>query len=223
MRTFLKSIDSYGIPVSLTYKKKPVISSVMGGIFTILARAVVIGYLGLQCKGVFDKNYTVQTSLLKRDLTKDFTIYNLTKDNFDFAVRLDWAWKYYEPDVWAHIDEYVDLRVTQNVYTWVKDSGGFPVPSRNKIRSKLVPCQPSRLHVNASNDFLGIYSNYLCPEKIDFYVQGMFSAEKVGFIQIAIRECNQDQLDLKYNKTRKCKPQSESDRISGQLKLNLVF
>jgi hypothetical protein len=47
MRTFLKSIDSYGIPVSLTYKKKPVISSVMGGIFTILARAIVIVYLGL--------------------------------------------------------------------------------------------------------------------------------------------------------------------------------
>jgi hypothetical protein len=64
----------------------------------------------------------------------------------------------------------------------VKDSGGFPVPSRSKIRSKLVPCKPSRLRVNATNDFLGIYSNYLCPEKIDFYVQGMFSAEKVGFI-----------------------------------------
>ena len=108
----MKNIDRYGIPVSLTYKKQPVISSVMGGLFTILARVIVVVYLGIQCKGVLDKNYTVQTSLLKRDLTKDFTIYNLTADNFDFAVRMDWAWKYYEPDVWAHLDEYVDLRVT---------------------------------------------------------------------------------------------------------------
>jgi hypothetical protein len=43
-------------------------------------------------------------------------MYNLTDKNFDFAIRMDWAWKYYEPEVWAHIDEYVDLRVTQNVY-----------------------------------------------------------------------------------------------------------
>jgi|LauGreDrversion4_2_1035121.scaffolds.fasta_scaffold635266_1 hypothetical protein len=26
-----------------------------------------------------------------------------------------------------------------------------------------------------------------------------------------------------YNKTRKCKPRADSDRISGQLKLNVIF
>ena len=122
----MKSLDRYGIPVSLTYKKKPVISSVMGGVFTILARGIVIAYLCLKFQNVLNKSYTVQTSQLKRDLTKDNTIYNLTHDNFDFAVYLDWANKYEEPDVWTHIDEYVDLRVSQNVYTWGKDKAGYP-------------------------------------------------------------------------------------------------
>jgi hypothetical protein len=37
MRSLLKNIDTYGIPVSLTYKKKPEIRSVIGGLFTIFA------------------------------------------------------------------------------------------------------------------------------------------------------------------------------------------
>ncbi len=182
LRSLLKSVDSYGIPVSLTYKKNPEIRSVFGGLVTVLARLVVVIYFCIQCKSIIDKEYDVQTSLLKRDLRQDATIYNLTHDNFDFAVRMDWAWKYYEPEVWAHLDEYVDLRVTQNVYKWVKDSGGFPTPYRTKIRSKLIPCNSTRLNVNATHDFLGITTKYLCPEKIDFYVQGMLSAEQTGFI-----------------------------------------
>lgn len=112
MRSILKNIDSYGIPVSLTYKKKPEIRSVIGGLFTIIAWVGITIYFFIECSGIYNKDYTIQTSLLKRDLTKDTTMYNLTDKNFDFAIRMDWAWKYYETDVWAHIDEYVDLRVT---------------------------------------------------------------------------------------------------------------
>jgi hypothetical protein len=42
----LKSIDRYGIPVGLTYKSEPEITSVVGGLATILARVVIIAYLG---------------------------------------------------------------------------------------------------------------------------------------------------------------------------------
>jgi hypothetical protein len=98
--------------VGLTYKNEPEIKSVVGGMATILARVVIVAYLGFSCKSVFDKKYTIQSSELKRDLTVDKTIYNLTNDNFDFGLFMDYAWKNYEPDVWAHLDEYVDLRVT---------------------------------------------------------------------------------------------------------------
>ncbi len=45
-KRFLKNIDRYGIPVGLTYKGEPEITSVVGGLATILARLVIIAYLG---------------------------------------------------------------------------------------------------------------------------------------------------------------------------------
>ena len=39
--SLLKSIDTFGIPVSLTFKGHPEIKSVIGGIFTVIASLVV--------------------------------------------------------------------------------------------------------------------------------------------------------------------------------------
>ena len=75
MAKFVKNVDVYGVPVSLTYKSEPNIKSTMGGIATILARLIVVIYLGYSCKAVFDKKYTLQTSVIKRDLNNDLTTY----------------------------------------------------------------------------------------------------------------------------------------------------
>ena len=113
----------------------------MGGVATIAARLIVFVYFAIQCKNVFNKDYNLQTSLLKRDLTLDTTTYNLTKDNFDIGLRLDYLLKDQEPEVWENLDQYVDLRVTQNTYQWVNDGKGFPVFSRMKTRATLGPCK----------------------------------------------------------------------------------
>ena len=55
----VKSVDSYGVPVSLTYKGDPQIKSLLGGSATILARTLVVAYFVYQCKGVLDRNYTL--------------------------------------------------------------------------------------------------------------------------------------------------------------------
>ena len=68
LRSLLKSIDTFGIPVSLTYKNEPEIRSVIGGLFTLVARLVIAIYFFIECIEVFNKKYDVQTSLLKRDL-----------------------------------------------------------------------------------------------------------------------------------------------------------
>ena len=76
---------------------------------------------------------------------------------------------------------------------------------------------------NKTKDYMGISTNYLCPEKVDFFVQGMLSSDDTWFIQIAVRECTQSYIDEKYNKTKKCMNMSESARVAKQLKLNIVF
>jgi hypothetical protein len=47
LKRFFKNIDSYGIPVSLTYKNEPLIHSVTGGVATLLARLIVGVYIVL--------------------------------------------------------------------------------------------------------------------------------------------------------------------------------
>jgi hypothetical protein len=59
----------YGQPVSLTYKNSKQINSVAGGVATLLSRMIVIIYLLVQCKAVFDRNYTLQTTNLKYDIS----------------------------------------------------------------------------------------------------------------------------------------------------------
>ncbi len=102
-------MDSYGIPVSLTYKNEPCITSVLGGVATIIARLLVLTYLLVKCKSVFDQEYTLQTSFSKTDLTTDPTISNITRDKFDFGIKVDYLQKDIDPETFKNLDDYVQL------------------------------------------------------------------------------------------------------------------
>jgi len=56
---FLKRIDMYGIPVSLTYRKSPEIKTSLGGMLTIISRLLIVVFLGLQIKDVIKRKYTI--------------------------------------------------------------------------------------------------------------------------------------------------------------------
>jgi hypothetical protein len=93
----VKNVDSYGVPVSLTYKGDPQIKSLFGGIATILARTIVIAYFVYQCKWVFDRDFTLETSVMKRDLSKDDKMVLFNKTNFDFGINLQYNFYEKEP------------------------------------------------------------------------------------------------------------------------------
>ena len=59
-------------------------------------------------------------------MTVDQTMYNLTLSNFDFGLRLEYVPGASEPNVAANLDEYIDIRVSQNYYYWVVDQFGTP-------------------------------------------------------------------------------------------------
>lgn len=42
-------------------------------------------------------------------------------------------------------------------------------------------------------------------------------------IEIAVKACNQSNLDIKYNKTRQCAPKDEILRVASYLKMYLVI
>jgi hypothetical protein len=101
----------------------------------------------------------------------DKTIYNFSMGNFDIAVFLDYTFKKKDPEVWNNLDQYVDLLVTQNVYYWTKDPvTGDAIFNKKKNRANLIPCvAPRMLQNNVTKDYLGIRTNYLCPDKVDFF------------------------------------------------------
>jgi hypothetical protein len=70
-RKIIEKADMYGVPVSLTYKKEPHIKSFFGGFATILSRLTVIGFFGYQCKALLEQQYTLQSTIVKKDLTTD--------------------------------------------------------------------------------------------------------------------------------------------------------
>jgi len=61
----------------------------------------------------------LNSSSLKRDLTQDNTIYNLSTYDYDFGLRLEYNLRDEEPDIFLNLDQYVDLSLQQNTYSWV--------------------------------------------------------------------------------------------------------
>ena len=97
VKKLIKSVDSYGVPVSLTYKGDPQIKSLFGGAATIIARILVVAYFVYQSISVLNREFTIQTSVKKRDLSKDDNIFHFNKTNFDFGIHLQYIFYENEP------------------------------------------------------------------------------------------------------------------------------
>jgi hypothetical protein len=64
----------------------------------IIARLLVIIFLGYECKSVLNKDYTLFTSIKKFDLTSEEIGFNFTLGKeFDFATRLEYLMAKTEP------------------------------------------------------------------------------------------------------------------------------
>lgn len=109
----------YGVTVNLTYKDgNQTIKTFPGGLATILARFTIFIFFIYKSYGVYNQDHTLQTSVLRRDLTTDLTTYNLNQDNFDFGLRIENVLDMFEPDVTRNLELYVDIKVTQNHCKW---------------------------------------------------------------------------------------------------------
>ncbi len=56
---FLVNVDTFGVPVNLTYQDNPEIKSSVGGLMTIISRLLILTFLGLQITDVVRRKYTI--------------------------------------------------------------------------------------------------------------------------------------------------------------------
>ncbi|CDW83536.1 UNKNOWN [Stylonychia lemnae] len=223
LQSYIKNLDSFGIPVSLTFKNDPHLKSFVGGAMTVLSRIGVFIYLALQMISVFSKTATIQASFYRRDLIKDPTQYDLTLKDFDYGIRLEYVFYEREPQIQAELDQYVYMQISQNIYTWVKDKKGNSVFQKQKIKTELGNCSQGRLGLKEGEvDYLGIINGYQCPKDVNYQIKGSFSGEQTKFIQLSVRDCNQTYLNEAYNKTKQCKSKKEIERVSANLKMYFV-
>ncbi len=91
LRKLIKSIDEFGVPVNLTFKGDPFIKSMTGGLMTLVARIMVFSYFIYQLSRVIRSDYSLQSSMLVRNLQDDKSVITLDSfDKFDFAVKLEY-------------------------------------------------------------------------------------------------------------------------------------
>ena len=97
----IKDMDIVGVPVSLTYKNDTHFKSLPGGIMTIVIRLGIIAYFVQQLILLFSNNSTITNTYFRRDFNTDQTVYNLTKKDFNFGIRVFYLFQEKEPLVQA--------------------------------------------------------------------------------------------------------------------------
>ncbi|TNV83622.1 hypothetical protein FGO68_gene15123 [Halteria grandinella] len=219
----VEDVDAFGVPISLTYKRQTHIKSFVGGLFTLLAYGLIAAFFFYQCKSVITREYGVEDLTIKRNLQNGTDMLNITQTDFDFGVKVDYLNKLHEPEVQANIEEYIELTVSQEVSKWVYDYNGEPVHIKDKTFAKLGSCDYGRLGlVEGIKNYLFIRENYYCAHNFTFQLQGSSTGQLQKYIVIDARACNQTSLNIKYNNTKKCKPQSEILRVASLIKLYFV-
>ena len=93
-------------------KSNTTVQTFPGGLATLLSRFTIFIFFLYKSYGVYNQDHTLQTSVLRRDLTTDQTAYNLTQNNFDFGLRIENILDIFEPEVSKNLELYVDVKVT---------------------------------------------------------------------------------------------------------------
>ncbi len=88
---FLRSQDSLGYPVSLTYKGENTYRSSLGGFLTLIGKLLILIYFCFQIKAVIlQEKKKVTANIEKVDLLHSPIIY-LNDSNFKVAIKLEYS------------------------------------------------------------------------------------------------------------------------------------
>ena len=80
-------MDTYGYPISLTYKKSQTFRSAFGGVMTFLSLLGLLAFFSVQMYNVVNhKEFNLRVTSYIRDLYADQRVFNLSLNDFDVAI-----------------------------------------------------------------------------------------------------------------------------------------
>eukprot|EP00347_Sterkiella_histriomuscorum_P014184 403361841 len=164
----IRNLDSYGHPISLSYKDSSTYKSVFGGIFTLIARIGLLAYFLVDISQVFQKQrYQITLSTTFRDLVTSEKQILLNRNNFDVAVAV---YKTDSPVYSTDFYEYFTVSFVQ-IHNYQVD--GLYYSESTLVQGGL--CQDDRF----LGDTQTLYNkqasqNFICPERdFEFKIKGI--------------------------------------------------
>ena len=206
----VKRIDHFGIPINLLYDKQESFQSSFGGFVSIFLYSGVLIYLIAQLVNIIEfKTEIVQSSYI-RNIFDGIESFNLTGDNIQFAVKIQSA--LLDEEINRNIDQYGEVELSLIHFRWIGQNY-----ESDSQKVALVPCPADRFWGNTK--FLesrAIVGNYLCPEYINYLIQGDFASPESRLFRLAFKPC----FNSSVNGNR-CKPFEEIKQVFSTLEVQL--
>ncbi|CDW71506.1 UNKNOWN [Stylonychia lemnae] len=221
LKELITNLDSFGHPITLTYKNQSTYKSLFGGIVTILIQLVVGGYFISQLAAVFNRDgsqITRQTKIM--DLVLNDQKIQLDRSNFEIAFNF-WDSNFGMNDLDV-VAQYLQIRAI--VFEILYDPQIGITQQQRAI--KLEKCGIDRF--NGRSDVvtnLGIVDHHICFQKdFDASLYGSTYSQNVRYISANITKCSQQYLDEYLpDKNFKCKSDKEIDDFANGVMFELVY
>lgn len=186
----IKSFDSYGYKIQLTYKNENKYKTFLGGLVTLIAYlGVFIFFVVLMKQVIYRENFTVNSFAVKSDVLETGRNVELSIDNFDMAIQVvclgctDIIAK--PEDVHQYFSVYI-----LNSESKLIENGAFV---NTDIPIHMEKCDASRFKGKLGSYYADSYLCMRANQKIDLF--GSFSSTISKYIMVNLDYCNQSILD----------------------------
>ncbi|CDW84085.1 UNKNOWN [Stylonychia lemnae] len=222
LKKTLRSFDSYGSPISLTYKNKTKFQTSMGGIITILFRLGVSIYFALQVMRIIKYEKTVHVKNIDQGVSDNLS-YDINKNNFDIAIGFTFENPYAHMDGLLHPYQYVEYSALIQTDHITVDNDGFQNIQRQKQYLEFERC--------TLDNFAGLQqqiklhdidkAGWFCIKDLNFKLQGLKANLDKTTLQLHISPCqnrtnatiNSNQHYSQYSNVT-CQSQEEIKRFT---------
>eukprot|EP00347_Sterkiella_histriomuscorum_P013103 403366005 len=182
IKSWIRTIDMYGAPLTLRYKSNEKYKTILGGGVTLLSRILILSFFIYSLLDVYEQKNNIVKKTLFKDKFTDNTRLKIDLDNFDVGLTfqlfgdLSFSAEIYENPLRFYDIQWIYLQIQY-------DKNGLFIPSFDF--KKTVKCNETRFGGDKQIiESMGVLS-YLCPENIEYDLYGsQTGANSQYFVQI---------------------------------------
>jgi len=164
---WIRNVDSFGHPIQLTYKSEESFKTIFGGVVTLLTRLILIVYLCISLRAIFDKDAATGRQLSSTDVVRTPDNFTMNYTNFQMAIR-----PYFQVSKHLDFKRYYRIIYGPEYYTWQGESISIVLEN-----SEGVTCERDMFTVSDEEWEQFALGKAYCPNLDgNFYISGQWSS-----------------------------------------------